>query len=571
MSVCRLLLAGVPALLLLTGCREQIEIPSPAPVPQRSETAIQLRDVTQAAGLDFRHEHGGTGRHYYIETMGGGCAFLDYDGDGKLDIFLVQSGSLPGYEADRPLSHALFRNQGDGTFRDVTESARFGSTSYGLGCCTADFDNDGYPDLFVTGLERNCLYVNNGDGTFREADAECGIGGTPMCTSASFVDYDHDGLLDLIIGRYMDYDLKNNPRCKDQSGRPAYCMPSVYEGTNCLLYRNEGDGRFTDVTDSSGVGAARGRAMGIAAADFDVDGWIDLFVSCDLSPNLLFLNNRDGTFREEGASRGSAYAQDGIARAGMGVDCADFNNDQLLDIVVTNFENEPNSLFRGEPNGMFVDATLGAGLDVSRPYVGWGVHFVDLDLDGWQDLFVVNGHVNDYADELQRGKGYGQTARVYRNDGRGRFGDVSSGAGEFFARRQVARGAAFGDYDDDGRMDVLISCNNQPAILLHNESAPAAPRLRVALRGRGCNRDAIGARIVARSGSLVQTQVVRSATSYLCDHDRRIIFANPSDEPSELEITWPCGNVQRQIVSAGPLVWINEDGCRGHKHGESAP
>jgi hypothetical protein len=532
-----------------------------------------MTDVTRSAGIDFTHRHGGNGKHYYVETMSGGCAFFDYDGDGWLDIYLVQGMPLPGstLESEQPLRDRLYHNNGDGTFTDVTENAGLADDRYGMGCCAGDFDNDGDADLFVANLEGNALYRNNGDGTFTDVAKQAGIGGKSLSTCATWVDYDQDGWLDLVISRYMDYDLETNPRCNDSLGRAAYCSPHVYERTRCVLYRNRGDGTFVDTTAASKIGTGTGRGMGIACADYDGDGRVDIFIASDLSANLLFVNNGDGTFREEATLAGVAFGADGAARAGMGVDCGDYDNDGHLDLVVTNFANEPNSLFRNTGDGYFIEESTASGIGPpSMPFVGWGVGFVDLDLDGFQDLFVVNGHVNDHEEAEPKKAGYEQPCHVYRNLGDRTFAEVSAQCGPFFLRRQVARGAAFGDYDNDGDIDVLIACNNQPAILLRNDSTPGKPSVRLTLVGQGCNRDAIGARVRVESGSLIQTQSVRSGCSYLADNDRRLLFGIGNAAPARVEVRWPCGATQTLEVHAGESVKVEEKGCRLKRHHKPA-
>jgi hypothetical protein len=556
----------------LCGCydgRDGVARGREAPLhPHESERlagGIAFSDATRDAGIDFVHCHGGSGAHYYIETMSGGCAFLDFDGDGWLDIFLVQSAPLPGFQPEpgRDLRDRLYRNNGDGSFTDVTDRSGLGDTRYGLGCCAADYDNDGDTDLFVTNLEGNVLYRNNGDGSFTDVTAASRIGGRSLCTSAAFVDYDHDGRLDLFICRYMDYDLETNPRCKDRLQRPAYCSPFVYEQTHSLLYRNNGDGSFTDVTAASRIGAARGRAVGVACADFNGDGRTDLFVTCDLSPNLLYLNNGDGTFREDGAGAGVGFGGNGSVMAGMGVDAADYDNDGQIDLVVTNFENEPISLYCNSAGGYFIDESVASRIGtLARPYLKWGVKFADLDLDGSLDLFVVNGHVDDRADEIANSLGYAQACRVYRNLGNRTFADVSNSAGTFFGRRQVARGAAVGDYDNDGDLDVLIGCNNQPAILLRNDSKTTSRWVRLALSGRGCNRDAIGARVQVRTEGCTQTRFVQSGTSYLADHDRRLLVGLGKAGRAWVSIDWPCGAHQEGEYDAGRTHVATELNCK---------
>ncbi len=553
------ILAGV----VLWGCEKSARTGTLAvAVSAPSRSPLAFADVTREAGIEFAHSHGGSGTHYYVETMTAGAAFLDYDGDGWLDIYLLQGAWLPGSTPSRALRNTLYRNSGDGTFVDVTERAGVGDAGYGMGVCWGDYDNDGDPDIFLANLGSAVMYRNNGDGTFTDVSSETRIEVAAMCTSPAFVDYDHDGWLDIFLCRYMDYDLETNPRCKDHLQRPAYCSPNVYEGTHSLLFRNERDGTFTDVSERSGIARSRARAMGVVCADYDGDGWIDIYVSSDLMPNLLFLNNRDGTFREEALFTGVAYGPDGAAQAGMGIDCGDYDNDGLLDLVVTNFEHETNALYRNLGGGTYQDESFPAGIaKASLPYVGWGVRFVDIDLDGFEDLFVVNGHVDDYADE-RGGAGYAQRALVFHNRGDGTFADVTAGSGEFFSRRVGGRGMAIGDYDNDGDSDVLIACNNQPAVLLRNDSPRDTSWIRVVPAGRGCNRDAIGARVRVSADSRTQTRYVRSGTSYLADHDRRLVFGIGRDPRATVEITWPCGAVEKLEVEAGKSAPVRETGCK---------
>jgi hypothetical protein len=361
----------------------------------------------------------------------------------------------------------------------------------------------------------------------------------------------------------MDYELITNPHCKDALGRPTYCTPHIYTPTHSMLYRNNGYDTFTDVTETAGISKAKARAMGIVCADFNNDGLVDIFVSSDLSANLLFINQGDGTFHERGGISGVAYGDLGVARAGMGADCGDYDNDGNLDILVTNFENEPNSFFRDLGNGSFREESLISGVaNASFPFLGWGCKFVDLDLDGYPDLFWVNGHVNDYADENKDSTGYNQRAQLLRNCAGKAFVDVSTVSGEFFSRRQVARGAAFGDFNNDGNMDVLIACNNQPAILLRNDTPQRNHWIRLQLVGRGCNRDALGALVRLNAGALRQMQVVRSGCSYLSDHDRRLLFGIGQASSAEVQIRWPCGALQSLSVQARQSLLVQETECK---------
>jgi hypothetical protein len=558
-----LLLAALPLLLLAGyGSRWRGGFSAVA-APRTIGPAIRLTDATPASGIRFTRHDGGSGRHYYVETMGGGGAFFDFDSDGWQDVLLLQGAPLLGTPATTKVLPALYRNNGNGTFTDVTQGSGLDVPMYGLGIAAGDYDNDGRPDLYVTALGGNRLFHNEGGGRFRDVTQRAGVAGRDMSTSTVWLDYDQDGWLDLFVCRYMDYDLSTNPRCKDALKRPAYCSPHVYERTRSLLFHNNGDGTFTDVSHASGIARIRGRAMGVACADYDEDGRVDLYVSNDLSPNWLFLNNGNGSFREEGGLAGVSHGENGVAHAGMGVDCADYQNEGAMSLVITNFENEPTSLFRNYGKGAFTNESYPSGIGAaSLPYLKWGCQFVDLDRDGLLDLFVANGHVDDYADEAGKPLGYAQPCQVLHNEGNGRFADISKQCGPFFTRRQVARGAAFGDYDNDGDVDVLVTCINQPAILLRNDSRPRGPWLRLSLVGLGCNRDALGARVRVTSGAVTQTRFVRSGTSYLSDHDRRLLFGIGAAPKAQVEVRWLCGAAQRLPARARQSITIQETGCR---------
>jgi hypothetical protein len=576
-SYCLLLAA-----LCLAGCRESI---SPAVVPGGSrpprstvrsgDSPIRLTDITKAAGIHFVHNHGGGGRHYFVEQYTGGCAFIDYDGDNWPDIFLVQAAPLPDYKGPRPLRSALYHNNRNGTFTDVTAGSGLDVQMYGMAAAVGDYDNDGKPDLFVTALGGNHLFHNLGNGKFRDVTSQAGVAGKDWCTSAVWLDYDNDGLLDLFVCRYTDYSLAMDVACHSSDGSAQYCVPGQYAPTQSELFHNDGNGAFTDVTRQSGIARYTGRSLGVIAADLNEDGWPDVYVANDQTGNLLFFNNGDGTFREAALNSG---AQDSPRYGGMGVDCADYLNDGHQDIVVTNFSQEPVSLFRNVGAGIFSSDRAPSVLNrQGRGRVKWGIRFVDLDLDGYKDLFFVCGHINDKLPRVAVNDGptFPQPAVLVRNE-HGHFQGVSSDAGEFFTRQQVGRGAAFGDFNNDGLMDVLISCNDEPAILLRNDSPRKYHWIELQLEGsarlghRGCNRDALGARVQVHTGSLTQTQWVH-AGSYMSDHDRRLVFGIGQDKKAEVEIKWPCGAIQKVVVNAGQNAHINENACHLSKPGFHMP
>lgn len=561
---------------ILCGCKPQQTV-SPNTHNQHSEIAssggsvaatgpILLTNVTQTAKLRFTHSHGGSGRHYMIETFVGGCAFLDYDNDGWQDIFLVQGAPLPEYSGPVPLKSALYHNNKNGTFTDVTTGSGLDIEMYGVAPSVGDYDNDGWPDLYITALGGNRLFHNEG-GKFRDVTKRANVGGKDWSTSSMWLDYDRDGWLDLFVCRYTDYSLSKDIICK-AGGKIIYCDPGRYQPTHSLLYRNNGNGTFSDVTTRSGIRKSSGRALGVAPIDANEDGLIDIYVSCDQTLNLLFINNGNGTFREAAVSTGTTT---GIKYGGMGTDSSDYDNDGHTDIVVTNFAREPISIYNNKNKGTFttVGRTFSFLYTSGARYVKWGCRFVDLDLDGFQDLFVVNGHVNDTAIDGDH-VGYRQPSQLFRNV-RGEFMDISRQGGSFFEQQQVGRGAAFGDYDNDGDSDILVACNNEPAILLRNDSPRRTQWVQLDLHGsarpqqRGCNRDALGALVRVRANGMTQTQYVRGGTSYMADHDRRMLFGIGQDKHAQVEIRWPCGALQKLRADVGKATLINENGCKLRK------
>jgi hypothetical protein len=563
-----------------SGCHNNVghadqDASAPPPVSNTPATGpIRLKDVTKAAHIDFTHNHGGSGRHYGIEQFAGGAAFIDYDADGWPDIFLVQSAPLPNYKGPLPLRSALYHNNHDGTFTNKIAGSGLDITMYGMGVTVGDYDNDGKPDLYITAFGGNRLFHNEGNGQFRDVTKQAGVSGKDMSTSAGWVDYDHDGLLDLFVCRYNDFALATDPACKE-NGKSAYCAPTDFKPTNPLLYHNNGDGTFTDVTNSSGIGKYTGRGLGVVAADFNEDGWVDIYETTDQTGNLLFINNGDGTFSERAAASG---ARETAHYGGMGVDCGDYQNQGHLSIVVTNYEREPISLYDNQGKGVFtVDTDMMPLMRGGRSFVKWGIRFVDLDMDGYQDLFLVNGHTNDTLPRypIEDRRSYAQPAFLLRNV-KGKFQVMGPEAGSFLQRPLVARAAAFGDYDNDGRPDILVACNNGPATLLHNDSPPTHNWIRLQLEGsgrpgyKGCNRDALAALVKVRANGMVQTQCVRSG-SYMADHDRRLLFGIGQDKKAEVEIKWPCGAIQKVVVNAGQSPHINESACNLSKPGFHMP
>jgi hypothetical protein len=546
----------IPALSLLA-----LALSAPAP--------IAFVDRTAAAGLAFRSTYGGVETSTYIlETTGTGVAFLDYDRDGRLDVFFANGTTLEGFPEGKAPRCALYHNNGDGTFSDVTVAAGVARSGWGQGVAVGDYDNDGWPDLYLTFFGRNVLLRNKGDGTFADVTDAAGVGAGGWSTSAAFADYDNDGRLDLYVARYVDLDLKTAARPGEKKncfyhGFPVMCGPRGLAGARDVLFHNNGDGTFTDVTVRAGdLDRERFRGLGVVWGDYDDDGWPDLFVANDAHPNLLYHNNRNGTFTEVAFAAGVAFDEDGRERAGMGVDFGDYDNDGWLDLVVTNFYGEPHSLYLNQGHGTFRETTWPSGIgEATMRALGWGTGFVDFDNDGSTDIFFVNGHVYPEVDRQRLDETYAQPSLVFRNKGDGTFADVTGAAGEALASRWVGRGAAFGDYDDDGRVDVVISTVNGLAVLLRNESAPSNHWLTVKLVGRRGNRDAIGARVKVRAGVRTLTREVHGGGSYLSQSDLRVHFGlGPIAPVPSLEVRWPGGAVERFAEVAADQILTIEEG-----------
>jgi hypothetical protein len=506
--------------------------------------AARFADVTDEAGIRFRHHHGGSGEKHLVETMAGGGGLWDYDGDGDLDIYFLNGAPLPGYDGPRPLENALYRNEG-GRFTEVTVEAGLLEPSYSLGSIAGDYDNDGDLDLFITSFGTNHLYRNNGDGTFTEVSETAGITAAGLWASAAFFDIEGDGDLDLYVTNYTEYSLENPVYCGNKAlGLRTYCHPDNYQGAPDVLYRNEGDGTFEDVTREAGVEVAAGRGLGVIATDYDEDGDPDVYVANDSEMNFLFKNLGGGRFEETALAAGVGFDEEGRAEGSMGVDAADYDGDGKLDLFVTNYEAESNTLYRNLGDGTFADTTYRAGLALpSLSWVGFGTNFFDMDNDADQDLFVANGHIMDQA-FLSDTTTYPQRKQVYENEG-GRFKDVSSGAGEVFEEPQVGRGTAFGDWDDDGDPDVLVLNNDDVPNLLRNETENGNHWTLLRIVGRRSNRDGIGAFIRIETGGKAQVDELRSGTSYLAQNDLRLHFGlGATERIDRIEIRWPSGSIE---------------------------
>ncbi len=526
-----------------------------------SQAQVQFKDVTASAGIDFLHQHGGQGQKYPIETMGSGVLFFDYDNDMWLDIYIVNSAA----------AGALYHNNGDGTFSDATVRAGVGDPGYGLGAAAADYDNDGDLDLYITCYGPNVLYRNNGDGTFSDVSAAAGVAEPELdfpswSTGAAFADYDNDGDLDLYVGNYAQFNAETHEPCM-RTGIEVYCGPEAFEPQRDVFYRNDGTGRFTDITEKVGLLPRAAKELGSFFIDYDQDGDIDFYVAGDRTPNLLY-RNEGGYFREVAALAGVAYNDAGKPLAGMGVDVGDFDNDGLFDFFVTNYQWESNSLYRNLGDGFFADITFQSGLGVpSLQFLAWGTVFFDYDNDGDQDIFVANGHLDDNI-HLFDAVSYPQQNQVFRNEGQGRFTDVRNALGAGLLLKQVSRGAAMGDYDNDGDLDIVISNNNQPAVLLRNDGGNTNHWLSLHLIGRGVHANGqaksvggVGAEVRIKSAALEQLAVVRTGSSYMCQNSLRPFFGLGAQSMVErIEIRWPDGAVQiLENVAADQILTVYQD------------
>ena len=520
-------------------------------------------DIAPEAGIDFVHRNGAEGLRYLPETYGSGVAFFDYNGDGQLDLYLVNAGRLPKLSQAPPAGNMLFRNGGDGRFADATEKAGVGDMGYGMGAAVGDYDNDGRPDLYVTNFGANVLYHNEGGVRFSDATALAGVGDEGWGTSAAFADVDLDGDLDLFVGNYLDYPTDDPLVCQiGNSQQRLYCDPRKFAGQVDRLYLNQGPARggaFVDGTEAFGLVSIAGKELGVVFGDYDQDGDPDLYLANDMAPNMLYRN--DGSrFVEKGLSSGTSLNDEGGIEAGMGVDMADVDGDGRQDLFVTNFQWESNTLYRNLGNGFFYDATVGAGITkASMAFLGFGTGFLDCDNDGDLDLFIANGHVYDNVEQVDRAASYPQRNQLLENQGQGAFVEFDD-RGPGLALVQVSRGTAFGDIDNDGDIDIAVNnANDQPA-LLRNDGGSEGGWLGLVLRGVASNRDAIGARVVMTTGGRTLVREVRRSASYLSASDPRLLFGLAGAEVAEqIEIHWPSGTMQKlEQIPANQYLVIEE-------------
>ena len=511
-----------------------------------AENVVTFVEVAEISGIHFQHTDGESGKRLFNEQYGSGGGFFDYDNDGYLDIYLINARRQTAEANGELPTNVLYRNNGNGTFTDVTSSAGVGDTGYGVGATTGDYDNDGDIDVYVTNFGTNVLYRNNGDATFTDIAQTANVADTKWGTSCAFAELDNDGFLELYITNYADYSPITDKPC-DRQGISVYCGPRSYPPQTDSLYHNNGDGTFTEQRGFANVPAAHG--LGVAIGDIDNDGDADIYVANDQDFNYLFQNRGDGTFEEIGLLAGVSCSDTGKEEAGMGVALADYDNDGRLDATVSNFQNETNTLYHNEGDNFFIDATIPAGIaEHTHRYLGWGIGFLDYDNDGHKDIFVANGHTMDNIAEVDRSTTAPQQNLLFRNLGNGRFADVTGQMGTGLALRKISRAAAFGDYDNDGDIDILVTNWNQTADLLRNEGGNRNNWLQIQAVGTQSNRSAIGARIKVVAGELTQYAEVQSSGSYLAFSDLRVHFGLKDAETVELiEIRWPSGQVDTAV------------------------
>jgi hypothetical protein len=560
-------------LLLCSACKQQATVaptapsnetaavasPSPSPTPPRPSGPIEFTDVTMQAGIRFKHNNGAFGKKYLPETIGSGGAFFDYDNDGWQDVLLVNSMDWPENKKRKSFS-ALYRNNKDGTFTDVTHQAGLGVEMYGVGVAIADYDNDGNEDVYITCVGPNRLFRNLGNGRFQDVTTRAGVGDPGFSTAAAWFDFDNDGKLDLFVGNYVEWSPQTDQHCTLDGKNKSYCTPQTYQGQSPALYRNRGNGTFENVTARAGLNDTSGKTLGVALLDYDDDGWIDLFVANDTEPNKLYRNNHNGTFTDNAIVAGVAFSEAGTARAGMGVDAADYDGSGKQSVVIGNFTNESIALYHNDGSGLFTDEASASGIGkMSAQSLTFACFFFDYDLDGMLDIFAANGHVSDDISVVQPTVKYAQPPHLFRNRGRKKFEEVTAKLGRALSRAIVGRGAAYGDIDNDGDLDLLITTNNGPARLLRNDNANQNDLLRVKTIGARSNRNGIGAKVVVKTskGKTVYG-MVRTGSSYCSQAEMPLTFGLGKPEEGttlNLEITWP-GNQKETIANIKPNQFV---------------
>jgi hypothetical protein len=522
------------------------------------EAGIAFTDVTEQAGIHFTHNSGRAGKKYLPETLGSGCAFFDADGDGWPDILLINSKDwTPGGKKSLP---ALYHNNHNGTFTDITRGSGLDIEMYGMGVAIADYDNDGREDVYITALDGDHLFHNEGQGKFRDVTKSAGIQNASFGTSAAWLDYDRDGKLDLFVANYVQWSPKLDLWCSLDGATKSYCTPESYKGTRSRLFHNLGGGRFEDVGEKAGVADPTSKSLGVAVFDYNGDGWPDLFVANDTQPNKLYRNNRNGTFSEGGMAAGVAYGEEGVARGAMGVDSADYDHSGRAHLLVGNFSNQMLGLYHNEGNGLFVDEAPSSAVGRSSLLsLTFGVFFFDYDLDGYPDIFTANGHIDEQIGRVQPKVSYRQAPLLFRNLGRSQFQNVTATMGAAFNRPIVGRGAAYADFDHDGDLDILISTNNGPAYLYRNDGGNRNHWLNIRLVGAKSNRDGIGSVIRVKGSSFTQSETVHSGSSYCSASDLAATFGLGKDTSASIEIEWQSGTRQSiGKVDANQFLTIDE-------------
>jgi hypothetical protein len=563
------------------------ESQAPAQAPSQVQTrrraneanpyGVQFRDVTREAGIHFHHERAASAEKLYTETMGAGVAWIDYNQDGYLDAFFVNSGTTPYFHPAEPPQPALYRNNGDGTFTDVTAASKIRADgTFFMGVAVGDYDNDGFPDIYMTGYRHSVLLHNNGDGTFTDVTAAAGVGNDGAWgTAAGWFDYDRDGKLDLLVTNYVQFDADHPVACgENRPGYRAYCHPDSYRGASMRLYHNNGDGTFTDVTEKAGLVNADGKSLAVVLADLNGDGWPDIFIGNDTQRNFLYINNSDGTFRDASYTSGAGFSEEGRPEAGMSADAADLRNNGIFDLYVSHLDFELNRLYRNNGSAIFADDTVASGLGQSNMLESsFGARFFDFDNDGWRDLLVTNGHILDNIPLYHPQVSYAEERRLYRNTGDGHFVDVTKTQGADFRAPRVGRGLAVGDYDNDGWLDFLVNNNGQEAQLFRNAGqmgqASKNHWLGVHLVGTKSNRDAIGARLKITAGDFSSYDQVKGGMSYMSAQDPRIYFGlGMHAHVDSLEIAWPSGakEIVRDIAADQIVTIVEGQGLSAYRY-----
>jgi enediyne biosynthesis protein E4 len=530
---------------------------SPAMLAQ----SAQFRDVTMQAGIHFVHNNAAFGKKWLPETLGAGAAFIDYDNDGYPDLLLVNGEDWPGHtKAASTLK--LYHNNHDGTFTDVTRKAGLAISMFGMGVAVGDYDNDGHDDLFITALGQSRLFHNNGNGTFSDVTKAAGmLGPNELSTSAAWVDYDRDGKLDLVVANYVQWTQQSDIYCTLDGAHKSYCTPESYKGVSARVWHNLGGGKFEDATQKSGLSDPTSKSLGVAILDYNGDGWPDILLANDTQPNKLYLNKQNGTFEEKAVAAGIAFSEDGVARAGMGVDAGDYDRSGRPSLMITNFANQMISLYHNEGNGLFVDeaprSEVGRNTLVT---LGFGCFFFDYDNDGWPDIFIADGHIENEIERVQKRVSYAEPPHLFRNLGAGKFQEVTSQMGTAFSSPKVARGAAYADIDNDGALDVLVTTNGGRPWLFHNEAA-TGHSLRLKLVGTKSNRDGIGAIVHLTSANAKQWQMLRSGSSYLSQSELVLTFGlGAATRADAIEIQWPSGQVDKLSGIAGDQMVTVQEG-----------